>query len=123
MGLLNMRTGSLAAIVLLLLLVPPAGFGKASGTDIDEATRSRLLVLVAGLEDTGAKPDGEARFFSDNLWELINGAAEAFHSCRMEVMLHQNFVLGEAEVTVEIYDMGNPLNAFGIYSAERSPNR
>jgi hypothetical protein len=32
------------------------------------------------------------------------------------------FESGAAEVTADIYDMGEPLNAFGIYSSERSPD-
>jgi hypothetical protein len=123
MSLWSKRAGSSLAILFVLLLGFPTSFGLSPEGDVDEATRSRLLQLVAGLQETGAKPDGEARFYSDNLWELINGAAEAFHSYDMEALLHQDFLLGEAEVTVEIYDMGKPANAFGIYSAERSPNR
>jgi hypothetical protein len=39
-----------------------------------------------------------------------------------QVLLHQAFKGGAREITVDIYDMGRPEDAFGIYSAERSPN-
>jgi hypothetical protein len=121
---LAMRRDVLPLVTLFLLLLgTPKALGLSVEADVSEATRTRLLELVAGLQAIGAEPAGEARFYGENLWELINGAAEAFHGYDMEALLHQDFMLGETEITVELYDMGKPLNAFGIYSAERSPNR
>jgi hypothetical protein len=37
-------------------------------------------------------------------------------------MVHQEYKTTDADVTLDIYDMGNPLNAFGMYAAERSPS-
>jgi hypothetical protein len=117
----NRALSLVAGLVLLLLLATPTIPGVSAEADVAEATRTRLLELVSSLAEIGAEPDGEALFYSDNLWELINGAAEAFHNYEMEALLHQEFMVGEVEITVDLYDMGTPLNAFGIYSAERSP--
>jgi len=38
-----------------------------------------------------------------------------------QVLLHQDFKAGAADITADVYDMGKPEDAFGIYSAERSP--
>jgi hypothetical protein len=37
-------------------------------------------------------------------------------------LIHREFKAGSVDLTVDIYDMGDPLRAFGIYSAERSPD-
>jgi len=58
-----------------------------------------------------------------SLWEYINGAAEIYHHYSFEMLLlkrYQHTKLKNSEITVEIYRMSNPLNAFGIYSYERS---
>jgi len=89
---------------------------------VPEQDRQRLSRLTAGIPELGAEPSGRPAFYSDNLWEYINGGAEAYHQYDFFALLHQIFLAGDAEVTVDIYDMGNPLNAFGIYSSERSPD-
>lgn len=56
----------------------------------------------------------------DNLWEYNNGAAEAFLAYGFKGLRYADLEAGEVMVTVEIYDMGSPINAFGIYSTECS---
>ena len=57
-----------------------------------------------------------------NLWDLINGAAESYLSYDF-VDLH----LGDYEhasgtvIHAEVYRQSTPVNAYGIYTAERSP--
>ncbi len=57
------------------------------------------------------------------LFEYINGAAEIYLSYDFrELMVGQYEKEGNrASLSVEIYDMGNNKNSFGIYSAERFP--
>jgi len=59
----------------------------------------------------------------DNLFEYIDGAAENFLSYDfVRLALGQYKTAdGPGEMTVEIYDMGTPENAFGIYASERIP--
>jgi len=54
-----------------------------------------------------------------NLWELINGAAEQFLAYDFQFLRSSDLASGELVVTVDIYDMKTPLNAFGIYTAQR----
>ncbi len=75
------------------------------------------------------KPDGWTEFeplqtyIPDTLFEYINGAAENFISYGfVELAVGQyRGADGKAEMTVEVYDMGRPDNAFGIYGSERYP--
>ena len=89
---------------------------------VPDAKKQALTALLDGLPEIGAKPSGDPAFYTSNLWEYIDGGAEAFHNYDFEVLVHRVYESGAAEVTADIYDMGEPLNAFGIYSSERSPD-
>lgn len=108
------------AALFTLLWAPPAA--AQEGKPIPPETRRSLAALLPGGPELKAQPQGEPAFYGDDLYEYINGGAEAFHMYSMAAMIHQEYVGGGAEVTVDIYDMGSPLQAFGIYSAERSPD-
>jgi len=62
-------------------------------------------------------------YYPDNLYDYINGAAPIFNSYGMEEMV--TFIVmnknDSSEIVVDIYGMQDSLNAFGIYSIERSP--
>jgi len=65
-------------------------------------------------------PEGKVRIYGrDDLWEHINGAAERFVMYGFQILRFQEFSKEELMMTAEIYDMGSPLNAFGIYTTER----
>ncbi len=67
----------------------------------------------------GWAPLGEpATYDADGLWELINGAADTFMSYGFESVTVQNYQSGNVTASVAVYDMGTPLNAFGIYRTE-----
>lgn len=56
-----------------------------------------------------------------NLWELINGAADAFVSYGLGEMQAMECSQGDLRFSVHLYDMKTPLNAFGIYRTENPP--
>ena len=58
-------------------------------------------------------------FTADNLWEYINGAAELFIEYDVLLCVTGDLASGGLVVTVDLYDMGTPLNAFGVYVRER----
>jgi hypothetical protein len=71
----------------------------------------------------GWSPQGEpSTYDAAGLWELINGAADVFLSYGFETVTVQNFSAGDVTVFVAVYDMGRPLNAFGIYRTEAPPD-
>ncbi|MDX2437532.1 MAG: hypothetical protein QNL88_10840 [Acidobacteriota bacterium] len=66
--------------------------------------------------------DEPATYDSAGLWELINGGADIFLSYGFETVTVQKFSAGDVTVSIAVYDMGRPLNAFGIYRLEASPD-
>ncbi len=110
----------LALSLVLSAQEQPEEGGQPKAVAIPSDVREHLARL---LPDSGVKlkPEGPSQFYSSNLFELIDGAAEGFHLFDLVAMVHQEYKGGGEEVTVDIFHMGNPLNAFGVYAAERSP--
>jgi len=66
----------------------------------------------------------DARFFGPgNLWEYINGAADAFLMYGFQQVVTADYTHGPTglDAIADIYEMLDPVNAFGIYASERSP--
>jgi hypothetical protein len=72
--------------------------------------------------DGWTAPDQEYRYERDNLWEYINGAAELFLAYGFRELAVRDLERDDQFLTVSLYDMGRPLNAFGIYERERPRN-
>lgn len=66
-----------------------------------------------------AMDEEEYRYGRESLWEYINGAAELFLKYRFRELVAADFEQGDAALTVCVYDMGFPLDAFGIFEAEK----
>ncbi|MGB9837027.1 MAG: DUF6599 family protein [Candidatus Saccharicenans sp.] len=62
-------------------------------------------------------------YLPGTLFEYIDGASEAYLSYDFKQLIVGNYQKkgSETTLTLEIYDMGTPLNAFGIFSSERFP--
>jgi hypothetical protein len=92
---------------------------------------SLVVVLVLGAGCVGAAdfPEipgwaaaGEVQTFGpDNLWEYINGAADAFLGYGFQSLSVREISAGDVTVAASMYDMGTPVNAFGIYRSEAPP--
>ncbi len=85
-----------------------------------------LIVVPCAAQDAelpdveGWSVASEARAFTaDNLWEYINGAAELFLEYDVQLCVTGDIESDGLVVTVDLYDMGTPLNAFGVYVRER----
>jgi len=104
------------ALTSALLLANPSAAGQARQPAPE---LKAMLPQVAGWQLAEAAQS----FFPESLFERINGAAESYLAYDFKELLAAEFELkgSEATLTVEIYDLGTPLNAFGIYSAERFP--
>lgn len=86
-------------------------------------TQVSLTKLLAEPLPNHPRPEAGPSFYKpDTLYQYIDGGAEVYLLYDFQLLLHQNFKSGAAELTADIYDMGKPEDAFGIYSAERSPN-
>lgn len=56
---------------------------------------------------------------SSNLWEYINGAADLFIDYGFINLRSCEMSSENVNIVVDIYNMGSPLNAFGMYKTER----
>jgi len=95
------RILSLSVIVLAVCLLSCTG--QESGfPDVDGWTRSGEI----------------STYDADNLWEYINGAAELFVEYDVQTCMTADLTAGDLAVTVDLYDMGTPLNAYGVFKRE-----
>ena len=104
-------------LALLILLIPSsAEWGQRMAA-------KEIRRLVPDVDAWGLSEEIQS-YFPESLFEYINGAAESYLSYDFEELLVAQFEkrATEAMLTLEIYDMGSPLNAFGIFSAERYPD-
>jgi hypothetical protein len=70
----------------------------------------------------GWEQDGDVEIFTgDNLFDHIDGAAEFYLSYNFQKLWVVRYKKGEAEIALEVYDHGDPVHAYGVYSMER-PN-
>jgi hypothetical protein len=103
-----------------------------------KAWAAAWAVLIAGASARGAEdyvtekmvpagwklaPETQA-FQADNLYEHIDGAAPGYVRYSFKELTVQTLHLADdpnTEIMVEVYAFGNHLDAFGIYSTERTP--
>ncbi len=115
------KTGSyfrFPGLVLALAMALGAPGGGASAQQADPS----ILDLVVKAEGWILAEDVQS-YFPESLFEYINGAAESYLSYDFRELLVAQFEKEgtEATMTLEVYDMGMAINAFGIFSAERYP--
>ncbi len=68
--------------------------------------------------------EGPVEYAPETLYEYLDGGADRYLSHGFRRLLHVRYQLAEdplAAVTLDLYDMGDELGAFGIYSAGRRP--
>jgi hypothetical protein len=78
----------------------------------------QILPFISGLEAMGPTE----RYNADTLYEKINGRAPAYLEYNFQELTCRSFSLSSAAgeyIDVYLFKMDTPLNAFGIFSAER----
>jgi hypothetical protein len=68
--------------------------------------------------------EGPLHFTPETLYEYVNGGADRYLANGFRELVHVRYQRGEdptACVTLDVYDMGSELGAFGIFSAARRP--
>jgi hypothetical protein len=106
----RLATSHLASGISLVLLLATAGCGGEGG-----GNPASDFPSIDGWSRSGEVLTYDA----DNLWEYINGAAELFVEFGVQTCRTADLVSGDVTVTVDLYDMGTPLNAFGVYEREK----
>jgi len=86
----------------------------------DQVFLKDILPVIEGMQTSGSPQT----YFPETLFEYINGAAEIYLSYDFKELIVAEYKMGDSSdsVAVEIYDMGDHKNSFGIYSAERYPD-
>lgn len=121
-------TRSVSAFFLLMVVGVSTIFGgrQEAGADsppVPPQIRETLASLLPKGGEVGARlSDGPAFYGQADLYEYIDGGAEAFVGYDFVELAHAVYQKGDAEITVDVYDMGRPENAFGIYAGESSPD-
>jgi hypothetical protein len=102
-------------LIVLVLLVCPYVRG--------ETASSAQAIIKETVPVPGWKSEGEVYVFNpSNLYTYINGAADFFIAYGFVELAGANYTpidSGKDAITVDIYDMGNPLNAFGVFQSRR----
>lgn len=121
-----MRT---VAIYLLLILAVPAlviaqeeGGQETAPAVIPATAKARLAQLLPDPSEVGATRTGEQKFYSSDLYQYIDGGADVYLDYGLVAMIHQEYKSSSTDFTLDIYNLGSPANAFGIYAAESSPD-
>jgi hypothetical protein len=86
----------------------------AQQAPIPAEVKTRLAALLP-------KGGDAARFYSSDLYRYMDGGADIYLKYGLVAMVHREYKSAGVDMTVDVFDMGGPLQAFGIYSAERSP--
>jgi hypothetical protein len=86
------------------------------------AERTKLAAMLPDPAGFGGELSEPVRFYSSDLYEYNDGGAEIYHLYGLVALAHQEFKTKGAAITVDVYDMGKPRQAFGIYSVERAAN-
>jgi len=87
----------------------------------DPVRLSDLLPEIEGWKIS----DGPHQYNRDNLYEYINGNCELYFSYGFRELIsayYQDLADPSREITVDIYDQGTVLNAFGVYSSMIHPD-
>jgi hypothetical protein len=120
------RTVIVSVVLMLIGVVTTLGGQEeptGDSTPVSEDLRKRLTSLLPRADELGARLTEGPLFYSPgSLYEYINGGAEAFVQYDFLALAQAVYRKGDAEITVDVYDMGRSDNAFGIYASERSPD-
>ena len=86
--------------------------GGKTVTDIDRSVPDRIQDWTATGED--------ARYDRATLFDYMNGGAEVYLAFDFREVFVRRFRRGEdEELSLDIYDMGSPAEAFGVFSCDR----
>jgi hypothetical protein len=109
------RSAATLTVLLAMAILSPAR--------AQERKANPALAALVPQAEAWRQAEAAQSFFPDSLYEYIDGAAESYLSYDFQELLVVQLKKEAAEttLTVEIYDMAGPGNAFGIFSAERYP--
>jgi hypothetical protein len=123
-GALKMRASSskesFFIFLIFILFIPLL---KVEGIFSEKKDPSSLRSLLPEVE-LWKFTEAPMNYLPPTLFEYIDGAADIYLAYDFKELIVGQYKKGDKNqsLTVEIYDMGDEKNAFGIYSAERFPD-
>ena len=114
-------TFRLQCVLVVVALAVGCGSGEepaAGGTGLAE------LLPAASSMDGWQIADGPTNYDSETLYEYLNGGAPLYLKFGFQGMAHARYQFGDnslSSVTLDVYDMGSDLGAFGLYRSGRPP--
>jgi len=114
------RTANFLIVLTAWLMASPT-----VAADAPAAGPLRALMEKSSLPDGWTRTDKVEFFDKDTLFDLIDGEAEAFFPYGfVGAVSARYFKNGDKarEAVVEVFEMGSPLDAFGIFSIMREPD-
>jgi hypothetical protein len=119
------RTSWLICGLLAAGFFPPQSSASGDGaprTQASDIAQKHLLTFVGAPLPGNPTARGAPTFYgADNLYKYLDGGADVYLLYDFQVLLHEDLNSGQAELTVDIFDMGSTEDAFGMYAAERAP--
>ncbi len=107
----------ISLLVLILLTVTSNLPGCQTGRNAMDL--SILIPETVGTwSPTADYPD--SRYDQQTIFDYMNGAGEVFLSFAFQGMFVRHMEKPDEQLTIELYDMGNPADAFGIFARSRS---
>jgi hypothetical protein len=122
---MTFRTAHSIRLAAAILIVMP--FAACGGGDPSHVEQGPAAVAAFDLPADGEMPGWSRvtepeRYEADNLWEYINGQADFFIDygfVQVDTAEYRNDQ-ESSSVVLEVYRMGRPQEAFGIFAAERT---
>lgn len=105
--------------VILIIVIPLTIVLCTSLTN--EGENDMALSELVPRKMNGWKAEGQDEIYSrDTIFDYINGAGEVYRMYGFREVLVRRFIkTGESDITVEVFDMSRPEDAFGIFSHGR----
>jgi hypothetical protein len=112
----------IAALILMMMVFAACGGGDPSSDEQSPAMASAFDLPADGEMPGWSRVTEPEHYEADNLWEYINGQADFFIDygfVRVDTVEYRKDQ-ESSSVVLEVYRMGQPQEAFGIFAAERT---
>lgn len=110
-------------IWVVAVAVLAVGCGSAEEPAGSDSGLGGLLPAASSMEGWQVA-EGPRIYDSETLFEYLNGGAPLYLDFGFQSMVHARYQLGDdslSSVTIDVYDMGSDLGAFGLYRSARPP--
>ncbi len=85
---------------------------------LDSSSEAARLLALLPRESLGWTSAGDDRVFDgETIFEYIDGSGEVYRAFHMRLLASRRFFkAGQADVIIDLFDMGSPADAFGVFT-------